>query len=175
VTPTGAVIMGIFAIIWWIAGLRSAGYGPAVVWATPVLASLALGAAATRLRGATGTLDAVEEARRNRLVMIWSAAEGVAIFIAINVLVNVGHRDAFVPVVALIVGAHFVPLARGLPAPTYFVTAAALIAVGLVGLAMPTLRERLTIVSAAAAVILWITAGVVLRRVSRSVKRVEIP
>lgn len=174
-TPTGAVILGIFAVIWWIAGLRAAAQGPAVVWVVPLLASVALGAAVLRLRGAVGGLDDADAARRNRLVMIWSAAEGVAIFIAINVLVKVGHRDAFVPVVALIVGAHFIPLARGLPAPTYYVTAAALIAVGIVGLAMPVLAARITLVSAAAAVILWITAGVVLRRVARSVRPVEIP
>lgn len=172
-TATGAVILGIFAVVWWIAGMRTAGHGPPVVWLIPILASLALAAAVRRVRGATPAVDDADEARRNRLVMIWSAAEGVAIFIAINVLVNVGHRDAFVPVVALIVGAHFIPLARGLPAPAYYVTAAALIALGLVGLAMPGRAERITLVSAGAAVVLWITAAIVLRRVANTRRGVE--
>jgi len=173
VTATGAVILGIFAVVWWIVGMRTAGHSAAVVWVVPVIASVMLGAAVTRLRGASGPVDDVDEKRRNRLVMMWSAAEGVAIVIAINVLVSVGHRDAFVPVVALIVGSHFIPLARGLPAPTYYVTAAALIAVGLVGFSMPALTARITLVSAAAAVILWITAGVVLRRVASSRRTIE--
>ena len=172
-TPTGAVILGMFAVIWWIAGMLTAGHSAAVVWVVPVIASVMLGAAVTRLRGATGPGDEVDEKRRNRLVMLWSAAEGVAIFIAINVLVNVGHRDAFVPVVALIVGAHFIPLARGLPAPAYYVTAAALVALGLLGLAMPGRAERITLVSAGAAVVLWITAAIVLRRVANTRRRIE--
>ena len=172
-TATGAVILGIFAVVWWIVGLRTAGHGLATVWVVPVLASLALAAAVTPLRGATGPVDDADEARRNRLVMQWSAAEGVAIVIAINVLVSVGHREAFVPVVALIVGAHFIPLARGLPAPAYYVTAAALVALGLVGLAMPGRAEGITLVSAGAAVILWITAAIVLRRVANTRRRIE--
>jgi len=165
-TATGAVILGIFAVVWWIAGMLTAGHSAAVVWVIPVIASVMLGAVVTRLRGASGPVGDADEKRRNRLVMMWSAAEGVAIFIAINVLVNVGHRKAFVPVVALIVGAHFIPLAHGLPARSYYVTAAALIALGVVGLSMPGLAARVTLVSAGAAIVLWITAAIVLRRVA---------
>jgi hypothetical protein len=39
------------------------------------------------------------------------AAEGVAIFVAKNVLVNIGRNELFICCMALIVGLHFIPLA----------------------------------------------------------------
>ena len=39
-------------------------------------------------------------------------AEGLGIFIAINVVINLGHADLVIPVIALVVGLHFYPLAK---------------------------------------------------------------
>lgn len=39
-------------------------------------------------------------------------AEGVGILIGINVVTNIGHSDLVIPVIALVVGLHFYPLAR---------------------------------------------------------------
>ena len=60
-----------------------------------------------------------ERRRRGRIVGIASALEGVAIFAAASVLVNLGRRDLIAPAVAIIVGVHFLPLARWFPAPIY--------------------------------------------------------
>jgi hypothetical protein len=159
---TGALIMAFFATVWWIVGLRAAGHGPALLYLVPIVVAASLGSVfwgLTRRRGASpGAADSAEEARRGRLVGWASAAEGVAIFIAANVLVNTGHRDAVAPAVALIVGAHFVPLARGLPAPAYYLTAGALVALGVVGLMIGDVSTRLTLVSAGAAGVLWLTS-----------------
>jgi hypothetical protein len=159
---TGALILAFFATVWWVVGLRAAGHGPALLYLVPVVVAAALGGAfrdVTRRRGAApGAADSAEEARRGRLVGWASAAEGIAIFIAANVLVNTGHRDAIAPTVALVVGAHFVPLARGLPAPAYYLTAGALVGLGVIGLTIGDLPTRLTLVSAGAAGVLWLTA-----------------
>ena|ERR1700761_5717994 len=39
-------------------------------------------------------------------------AEGLGIFIAINIVRNIGHDDLTIPVIALVVGLHFYPLAK---------------------------------------------------------------
>jgi hypothetical protein len=161
-TVTGALILAFFATVWWIVGLRAAGHGPALLYLVPVLVAVALGSVfggLTHRRGASpSAADPAEEARRGRLVGWASAAEGIVIFIASNVLVNIGHRDAIAPVIALVVGAHFVPLARGLPAPAYYLTAGALLCLGVIGLTIGDVPTRLTLVSAGAAGVLWLTA-----------------
>ena len=164
---TGALILGFFATVWWVIGLRAAGHGAAVVYPVPIVVAAAIGFAAWRQgrRGDVGEVeDAGEKARRDRLVGWASAGEGIAIFIAANVLVNTGHRGAVASAVAIIVGAHFVPLARGLPAPAYYGTAGVLVLLGLAGLAIPDPALRLTVVSAGAAAVLWLTAVSALRR-----------
>jgi hypothetical protein len=78
-----------------------------------------------------------ERRRIGRLIGIWSAAEGVAILVGINIAVNLGDHHAVMPVIAIAVGLHFIPLARYMPAPPYYVTGTLLTAAGLVGLALP--------------------------------------
>jgi hypothetical protein len=171
-TVTGALILAFFATVWWIVGLRAAGHGPALLYLVPVVVVAALGSVfwgVTRRRGAApSALDSAEEARRGRLVGWASAAEGIVIFVAANVLVNTGYRDAVAPMVALVVGVHFVPLARGLPAPAYYLTAAALVGLGAIGLMVGDLPTRLTVVSAGAAGVLWLTALSALYRARRA-------
>lgn len=171
-TIAGALILGFFATLWWVVGLRITGHGPALVYLPPFVAALPLVGVAWRLahldRAARSSSDGdtAEGARRDRLVMWASAVEGVAIFlIAGVVLPSTGHREATVSAIALIVAAHFIPLARGLPAPAYYVSAAALGCLGLLGFGIADLTVRITVVSAGAAIVLWLTAARVLHRV----------
>ena len=172
-TITGALIMALFATVWWVVGLRAAGHGPAVVYPLPVLLAAARAGVAWRVgrhkdAAPLVPIDAAEQARRDRLVAWASAAEGLALFLVAGiVLPSTGHRDATAPMIAVIVGAHFVPLARGLPAPAYYVTAAALTGLGLVGFGVAGLSARVTLVTAGAAVVLWLTAVAVLWSVGR--------
>jgi hypothetical protein len=48
---------------------------------------------------------------------IASGVEGLAILLAVNVLAHFGRSDYAAPVIAIIVGLHFMPLAQRLPAP----------------------------------------------------------
>ena len=93
-----------------------------------------------------------------RLVGIASAVEGLLIFIAINVLQNIGRPNLITPAVAVIVGLHFWPLARWLPARGYYLTGAALVVVGAAGLLVPDPGARALVVSLAAAGVLWLTS-----------------
>jgi hypothetical protein len=163
-SSTGAIIMGVFAAVWWLVGVRWAGYGSPLIYGIPLAVTALVIFAALRSRDRFGQASPEEDARRDRLVIIASAVEGVAIFVAINVLGNVGEIDYAAPVVAIIVGLHFLPLAQRLPAPLYYGTGALLIVLGVCGFAIRTPDRRLLIVSIGAACVLWLTCVIVLGR-----------
>jgi hypothetical protein len=56
--------------------------------------------------------DKAEGKRSGKWFGIIFGAEGLGIFIAINVVINLGHADLTIPVIALVVGLHFYPLAK---------------------------------------------------------------
>jgi hypothetical protein len=97
-TSTGAVVMGVFAAFWWVAGITASGHGSVAAYAVPAVVTGAILAAAWGGRGAAILRSAADEARVERLVGIASAVERVAILVVINVLANVGARDFIVPV-----------------------------------------------------------------------------
>ena len=56
--------------------------------------------------------DKAEEKRTGKWFGIIFGAEGLLIFVGINIVINLGHADLTIPVIALVVGLHFYPLAR---------------------------------------------------------------
>src|SRR3982751_773868 len=109
-TRTGAIIMGAFGVIWWVVGFRASGQPSLLTYGVPSAVAVAI--AAICFRGGAAEPESEDESkRRGRLVGIASAAEGVAMFVVANVLMNVGWKDAVAPAMALIVGLHFLPLA----------------------------------------------------------------
>lgn len=159
-TGSGAMIMGIFAAIWWVVGIRASGHGSALMYGVALFITGAIITAALRL--GAGIASPEEHARRGRLVGIASGVEGVLILVAVNVLANIGKRDFSAPVVAIIVGLHFLPLARWLPARFYYVTSALLVGCGIAGFSVADADRRLLTVSIGAACALWLTCAVVL-------------
>jgi hypothetical protein len=147
----GIVVLCVFAAIWGAAGVL-VGNRPEAWIALPIVVS------AVVLTYAWGRPEAKVEKGPHvgRLVGIWSGVEGAAMFVAANVLINTHHRDALMPAFAIIVGLHFLPLARGIPVRSYYLTGAALVAVGAIALLAP-LNGPL-FVGVAAAVILWASA-----------------
>ncbi len=162
-SATGAVIMSLFATIWWIVGVKSSSHGSAPMYAVAVAITVGILLLARRRRGDEVSSDSVERSRKGRLLGIASGLEGLAIFVAGNVLINAGRRDLFAPVVAIIVGVHFFPIARWLPARLYYLTGALLVALGLTGFCVSDPATRLLFVSVGAACILWLTSAAALR------------
>jgi hypothetical protein len=105
--------------------------------------------------------------RIGRVVGIASTIEGLAIFAAFQVLVNVHATDLMLPVTAIIVGLHFIPLARWIPARLYYATGALLILLGAAGFGIGNADQRSLFVGIGAAIILWLTSGVALIRSAR--------
>ena len=160
--PDGAIIMSIFVAVWWLVGTKVSGYGSVPIYAVPILVTSLIVLAALRLRSGNPA-SPEESARRGRLVGIASAAEGLLILVAVNVLANTGTREFTAPVISIIVGLHFIPLARWLPAKLYYASATFLLATGAGGLWVHGEHIRTFYVSLAAACILWFTSVIVLR------------
>ena len=155
----GALIMGFFGAMfaaltlswrWHLAGSFLA--APFLVFA--IIAALAI--LVIRLPG-TG-LRAGPHAGK---AILWStSAEGVGLFLAANIVINLHRPEWLLPVMALIVGLHFLPIAWGAPFRPFYVLGGALILAALIGF----LTGEGAIAGLAAALSLWIAAGVALVR-----------
>ena len=102
-----------------------------------------------------------------KVVGLWSTIEILALVVTANALEYVHRADLMLPAAAIIVGLHFFPLARGIPARLYFATGGGLLLAGIVGLVLPP-NERAAIVGFSAALVLWATALAIVVR-ARSV------
>ncbi|TSJ43347.1 hypothetical protein FO440_03905 [Mucilaginibacter corticis] len=56
--------------------------------------------------------DKAREKKEGKWFGIIFGAEGLGIFLGINIVVNLGHPDLTIPVIALVVGLHFYPMAK---------------------------------------------------------------
>jgi hypothetical protein len=161
-SATGAVIMGVFAALWWVVGVRASDHGSMLTYGIPVFVIVAIIVAASRRQTYTASPSPQEHTRRDRLIMMASGAEGLLIFVAVNVLVSTGKGDLIAPVVSIVVGLHFLPLARWLPARLYYATASLLVGLGIAGFSVPDANQRLLWVSIGGAGVLWVTCAAVL-------------
>jgi hypothetical protein len=152
----GVIIMSFFAACWWIYGSIASGHGSMPFLIIPVVALLFLIMSAVR-HGAGIKRSAIEQKRIGRLIGLASGLEGFGIFLALNILNNTGHAQFFIPVAAIIVGLHFLPLAFWLPVRLYYLSAASLCLLGVVGFWVDDTAQRILFVSLGAASILWLT------------------
>jgi len=60
----------------------------------------------------TSAADLAEEKRIGKWFGIIFGAEGLGIFVGVNIVVNLGYPDLVIPTIALVVGLHFFPLAK---------------------------------------------------------------
>ena len=150
----GIWVLNIFAALWVVAGILTS-HLP-TWWAVgPIAVSSAL--LLWSSRQPLGTGNPLSGAHVGRVVGIATAIEGVAIFLAANVLINLHMPTAVIPAAVIIVGLHFLPLARWIPVPLYYRTAFGLIAVGLLGLLLPA-PSRAIATGTGAALVLWASA-----------------
>jgi hypothetical protein len=151
----GLVILACFSAIWAVAGLVQMGLG-ALWYALPVAISALLLWGTFKARGGFAVPTDADKARIDRLVSIWSAVEGVAIFVATNIEGNTGRSAWIMATISLIVGLHFIPLARGLPMSMYYSTGGALIALAAAGFLNPGIATP-GLIGVGAAMVLWVT------------------
>ena len=91
-----------------------------------------------------------------------SAIEGSAIFLTI-VFLNVAHLPQYIaPVIAIIVGLHFFPLASLFGRSVYYATGLLGCAIGITGLVISDPTLRTTFVGLSFGSLLWLTVAAVL-------------
>ena len=56
--------------------------------------------------------EVAEKKKMGKWFGIIFGAEGLGIFLAVNIVINLGHPDLIIPAIALIVGLHFYPMAK---------------------------------------------------------------
>jgi len=159
---TGALILNIFAIVWSSLGLYALVL-PRWSFAVPVLVSATLIAAAYRASLNEVPRTPKEQKRVGRLIATWSIFEGFAFFIGNGVLLKLHRPNDITPMLAIIVGLHFLPLAYGVPMRTYYATGMALVLTGAVALCLPVAAHA-PVACLASGVILWASSAAISAR-----------
>jgi hypothetical protein len=95
--------------------------------------------------------------------MLSTLAEAVGILIGMPVLGWIGHADLWACLLAAAVGLHFIPMAKWMPAPRFYVAAAGLLLAASIGTALPN-PTRNIVVGSLGAIALWGTSILVLVR-----------
>lgn len=128
----------------------------------PFMIFVAIGLAATYVLRLPG-VGIVPSKQAERVIMWSSAAEGVGLFLAANLVINIHRPDLLLPAMALIVGLHFLPIAFSTSFRPYYVLGAALILAAIVGMVVraPTGGKVAGLVAAFG---LWAAAMLALRR-----------
>lgn len=157
----GATIVGGFGAVWLAMGMASAGVpvrvGLAVVLPVFVLIAF-LGSAARRRLPKFAGPESPKKKEMMRAFYMVNVAQWLAIFGTVNLLRNL-HLDAWiVSSIVMIVGAHFIPLARIFQTPQHLKTGIAMMICAAVAIVLPV-SARDTVECLSAGVILWTSAA----------------
>ncbi len=117
---SGLLMMACFTMIWAgiaYGGLHAATYALVlIVFPLLGIVFIAKGIALFRIAKYFPMLTSEADIAREKKTGMWFGiifgAEGLGIFVAINIVTNLGHADLTIPVIALVVGLHFYPLAK---------------------------------------------------------------
>jgi hypothetical protein len=137
---TGLIMMSFFTLIW--AGMAfGALYGTIYQWTLFIFPALScwfvfnaigLYKAARHFPNASSEADIAEGKRMGKWFGIIFGAEGLVIFIGINIVIYLGYPNLTLPVIALVVALHFFPMAKVFKRTVdyYLATWSTLVAVG---------------------------------------------
>ncbi|MED3865073.1 DUF7010 family protein [Priestia megaterium] len=180
-TAFGVIFMAFFGTLWAGIGIRGM-----QGWEFPVFITLSLLIGVILLTSAIVLIknssqltnkvikkDGNRWRKKNRWFGIIFGLEGLLIAIAAFICVSTNHLNLFVPVMALIVGAHFFPLASLFQVPIYYITGTLLCLLAII--VMLTFPVKITIsdhqimawwvsVGFGSALILWGTGVIVCLR-----------
>lgn len=169
----GVLMMTLFSVAWLAWGLQNKLSGspwviaalvlPAIALLIPCLGMFRIGHQAGK-RAAPLTADEKRgRSKMGRMFGIIFGAEGILIFVAVNVLMNLHLETYIMSTVAAIVGLHFLPLARLYRFPLYYWVGGVMLADALISLVLASPTREIA-VGLSMAAILWLTCVLVLRR-----------
>jgi hypothetical protein len=158
----GAIIMSFFGAafvsltLYWQFGIL----GPALALPFMVFAAIAL--AAVYVLRLPGTGLAPSE-RADRVIMWSSIGEGIGLFLAGNIVMNIHRPDLLLQSMALIIGLHFLPVGHATALRAYYLLGGALILVAVVGVIVGPPNGG-TIAGLMGALGLWVAAAAAVQR-----------
>jgi len=158
----GAVIMGFFGAVFAALTMRLQWQLGAAMLASPFIVFLIIAAGAIHTIGLKGNGIVLSE--RTRKALMWSSiGEGIGIFLASNVVNNLHRPDLLLPAIALVVGLHFLPIARAAAFRPFYLLGAFLVLSSVIGflVAAPVGGD---IAGIAAALSLWIASTAAISR-----------
>ena len=128
----GALIMSFFGAVFASLTLYWEWQMSGVALAMPFVAfaMIALAAGVVICRPGEGLKPTAKE---ERAIMWSSIGEGIGIFLASNIVINLHRPDLLLPAIALVVGLHFLPIARATGFRPFYILGSALIVAALVG------------------------------------------
>ena len=161
----GAIIMGFFGAFFASMTLYWQFNMIGLLLAIPFVGFAIIGLSAARVIRQPG--DGIVPSERAERAIMWSSiGEGVGLFLASNIVINLHHPEFLLPAMALVVGVHFIPIAHAAPFPPFYALGVALILFGLIGFAVATPLGG-AISGFASAGGLWIASIVAVRRDGR--------
>ncbi|MBC3883781.1 DUF7010 family protein [Undibacterium griseum] len=132
----GAMIFSVFGSGWLLFWAARSFTQAAVQWA--LIGGLGLALFITAFRqyrrnreAHAAVVETPESKKGKRIFNIVNIGQGLAIFLALNIVNNIGHPEWFVPVFIFIVGAHFIPLAKVFHNKRHTVTGVAMMVLAL--------------------------------------------
>ncbi len=165
---TGMTFMTAFGVIWLFFDHQSISIGllvlPVVCVLVLVVACVYIFVMAQKLPAPTEEEERASEAEGKKIGWRFGlvfGAEGLLILISVNLLPALGLASFIVPVIAIIVGVHFIPLAGLFKAPVYYITGLISVVIAVVAMFIDTLSVRQDFTCFGMCLVLWITAGYV--------------
>jgi NADH:ubiquinone oxidoreductase subunit 6 (subunit J) len=157
------VTLCVFATLWFAFGLYSAGSHLWVLYGIAVVLSVALVLGVPK----NDASPAGTRRHRARVIGIASGLEALAIVAALLVIPPSQQAHWVTPVIAAIVGLHFIPIAHYLPYKPYYIAGIALVCVAVAGAAIDLAgfgdaASQLT-VGLGSAIVLWLTSAAIVR------------
>lgn len=158
----GAVIMSFFGAVFASLTLYWQWHLNGAALAVPFLGFILIGLAASYVIRSPG--EGIKPSPKEERAIMWSSiGEGVGLFLASNIVINLHRPDLLLPSMALVVGLHFLPIAFAASFRPFYVLGTALILVAIAGFVVraPTGGEVAGFMAAGA---LWLASAIAVRR-----------
>jgi hypothetical protein len=158
----GAIIMSFFGALFAALTLYWQWQVSGAALASPYIAFAALGLAAVHVLRLPG--EGIVPSARAQKAFLWSStAEGIGLFLAANIMINLHRPDLLLPAMALVVGLHFLPIAIAARFPPFHALGAAWILAAALGFVLPAPVGG-EIAGFMGALSLWAAAAMAVRR-----------
>jgi len=158
----GALIMSFFGAVFASLTLYWHLNFSGIALAVPFLGFLLIGLAAMYVIRLPG--DGIKPTPKEERAIMWSSiGEGIGLFLASTIVINLHRPDLLLPSMALVVGLHFLPIAFAAGFHPFYVLGAALIVAATAGFVMGApMGGEVSGLMAAGAV--WLASGIAIRR-----------